>query len=52
MIKSTCYKKCPKGYYLFEENECKACHISCVACTGESENNCIRCSGTTVLYKG
>ena len=48
-----CYKE-PEGYYLYNEEIYKTCHINCKNCSGEGtpeNNNCIECKSNYELIK-
>ena len=50
---TACIKPCPEGYWENSNgNTCTPCHYSCLACHGDSNQNCSACADGFVLKDG
>ncbi|CAD8121951.1 unnamed protein product [Paramecium sonneborni] len=50
LFKNTCITNCLGNlYHDVVNNECKTCHIECIACTGPNDNNCTACPSEKLL---
>ncbi|XP_035235651.1 extracellular matrix protein FRAS1 isoform X1 [Anguilla anguilla] len=47
-----CVPHCPEQHYRDSHGRCRACHSSCVACSGPLVSQCTLCPGTFALYHG
>uniref|UniRef100_A0A6I8SHP8 Proprotein convertase subtilisin/kexin type 5 n=1 Tax=Xenopus tropicalis TaxID=8364 RepID=A0A6I8SHP8_XENTR len=44
LLNSTCFAKCPEGYYTEEEeHRCAPCHSTCLTCFGKRSTHCLSC---------
>ncbi|XP_060542993.1 extracellular matrix organizing protein FRAS1 [Pantherophis guttatus] len=47
-----CLPQCRAQFYSNEDGICKACHSSCLSCTGGSPENCTICASPQVFHEG